>query len=65
MELRPTSELSDPTRQVLLYFPEKVTGAHHQTMHSSMWKVGCLYDFPNRRPSHYAELPVEPALETA
>jgi hypothetical protein len=65
MELRSIDAYETAQGEVLLYFPAWVTGAHHQTKLSSMWKVGRPVDYPHRHPTHWAPLPLEPALEPA
>ena len=49
-----------PNADALLYFPEKVVGAHKQSTLQAMMKVGRASDFPNRFPSHWQPLPKPP-----
>lgn len=52
---QPIETLTDPRREVLLYFPSKVVGAYSQSTMPAMRKMGRLDDFPNRMPTHWMD----------
>ena len=53
-------ETAPSNKDVLLYFPAKVTGAYKQNTLSPMMKIGRAHDFPNRMPTHWMPLPSPP-----
>ncbi|MDZ5448927.1 hypothetical protein [Labrys sp. ZIDIC5] len=56
---RPVEE-ADPEMEYLLYYPEKVTGAHKQAKLPARVVVGYPGDSPNRPPTHFRPLPSPP-----
>ena len=50
-----------PAGDVLLYWPEVVTGVHHQATLPAMMRVAWAGSTPNRRPTHWMPLPKPPA----
>lgn len=49
-----------PKGNVLLYFPEVVTGAYKQSKLAARMIVDRADAFPNRMPTHWAPLPEPP-----
>lgn len=58
MSLRPITNNTPTTVEYLLFFPPSERGG--RVVLPLMYRVGRIDDYPNRKPTHYMELPPLP-----